>query len=70
MTAAHVGDWLVLHGRTVDEPTRRGQVVEVPHADGSPPWVVRWTDDDHTSVVVPGPDATVEAAGPPPPRAL
>lgn len=57
---AHVGDWLVVHGRTLDRPVRRGRVLEVAHPDGSPPWVVRWSDGDRTSVVVPGPDTTVE----------
>jgi hypothetical protein len=53
-----VGDWLVVHGRRVDEGIRRGQVVEVPHADGSPPYVVRWVGDEHTSLVFPGPDVS------------
>lgn len=56
---ATVGNWLVVHGRTLDTPVREGQVVEVPHADGSPPYVVRWTDTDRLSMVFPGPDAEV-----------
>ena len=36
---------------------------ELAHPDGSPPYTVRWLNDDHESVVFPGPDARVEAAG-------
>ena len=56
---AAVGHWLVVHGRTVDDTVREGQIVEVPHADGSPPYMVRWTDTDRLSMVFPGPDAEV-----------
>jgi Domain of unknown function (DUF1918) len=61
---AGVGDWLVVHGRSVDGAVREGQVVEVPHADGSPPHVVRWTDTDRVSVVFTGPDTTVHERPP------
>ncbi|MCF6745920.1 DUF1918 domain-containing protein [Blastococcus sp. KM273128] len=53
-----VGDWLVVHSRHVDEGVREGQVVEIPHADGSPPYLVRWSDDERTSLVFPGPDVS------------
>jgi hypothetical protein len=56
---AAVGQWLVVHGRTVDAPSREGQIVRVAHPDGSPPYLVRWTDTDRESVVFPGPDSTV-----------
>jgi hypothetical protein len=56
---AQVGNWVVVHGRTLDDPVREGLVVEVPHPDGSPPYLVRWLDDDRTSLVFPGPDATL-----------
>lgn len=56
---AQVGNWLVVHSRCVDDVVREGLVIEVPHADGSPPYVVRWLDDGRTSVVFPGPDATL-----------
>lgn len=61
---AKVGDWLVVHSRRVDDGLREGQVVEVPHADGSPPYMVRWVDDDHVSLVFPSSDATVLAHRP------
>jgi hypothetical protein len=64
---AEVGYWLVVHGRSLDMPRREGQIVEVPHADGSPPYVVHWLDQDRLSTVFPGPDTTVS---PVPPHAV
>lgn len=69
--AAQVGNWIVVHGRTLDDPVREGLVVGVPHADGTPPYLVRWSDDDHTSLVFPGPDARILTVAPhaaPPPQ--
>lgn len=61
---AEVGNWLVVHSRSLDVPPREGVVVEVPHADGSPPYVVRWLDQDRLSTVFPGPDTTVSPGAP------
>ena len=61
---AQVGNWFVVHGRTLDDPAREGVIVEVPHADGSPPYVVRWLDDDRVSLLFPGPDATLLPGAP------
>jgi hypothetical protein len=61
---ARPGEWLVVHGRVTDAPERIGEIVEVPHGDGSPPYVVRWRGADHTCVVFPGPDAGVVAEPP------
>ena len=55
-----VGNWLIVEGLTDESPRRQGQIVEVTHADGSPPFWVRWLGDDHHSLVFPGPDARVE----------
>ncbi|MGR6919340.1 DUF1918 domain-containing protein [[Actinomadura] parvosata] len=38
---------------------REGFVVGVEHADGSPPYQVRWLDNGRESLVYPGPDARV-----------
>ncbi len=56
---AEPGQWIVVRGRTLDAPTREGLIEEVAHADGSPPYVVHWLDDDRRSLVFPGPDAAV-----------
>ena len=36
---------------------RRGLIVAVPHADGSPPFRVRWLDDERETLLFPPPDA-------------
>ncbi|MEV8438704.1 DUF1918 domain-containing protein [Actinosynnema sp. NPDC051121] len=59
---ARVGDWVVVEGVTLGVPTRRGQVVEVHHPDGSPPYLVHWVDNGKTTLVFPGPDAHVVTA--------
>jgi len=57
---AEKGDRLVIPGRHVGEPTRDGEILEVRHADGTPPYVVQWSDTGHTGLVFPGPDAHVQ----------
>ena len=56
---AQPGDWLVIESRTVGHVVRRGQILEVRGTAGTPPYVVRWTDNDHVATVYPGPDAHV-----------
>ena len=60
---ALVGDRLVVHSPNVDGPVREGKITEVRGTEGAPPYVVRWTNDDHESLCFPGPDATVEHPG-------
>jgi hypothetical protein len=57
---AEVGNWLVVEGLTDASTRRQGQIVAIDHTDGTPPYWVRWLDDDHRSLVFPGPDARVE----------
>jgi hypothetical protein len=57
---AAVGDRLVIRGRELGTVIRDGEIVEVRHRDGSPPYVVRWSDDGHEGLIYPGPDAYVE----------
>ncbi len=47
---AQVGDRLVVGG----DPDRTGIIIEVPHADGTPPYVVRWLATGHIAMVSPG----------------
>lgn len=56
---AQVGDWLIIERGDIDHHARRGRIEEVRSADGSPPFLVRWLDTDHTVLVFPGPDAYV-----------
>ena len=58
---AKIGDWLVVTTRTEGHKPRRGEIREV-HADGGPPFRVRWLDDGHEALVFPGPDAHVLTA--------
>jgi hypothetical protein len=59
---AAVGDRIVIAPKTLDRPVRAGRVVELRHADGSPPYLVEWDDSERTTIVFPGPDARVEHA--------
>jgi hypothetical protein len=54
---ASVGDHIVVASPAVDRPVRDGEIVEVRSPDGSPPYVVRWSDSGHTGLFFPGPDA-------------
>ena len=59
---ANVGDWLVMKGVTVGQPEQRGLITEVHSADGSPPIMVRWLDNDRVVMVFPGSDAIIVTA--------
>lgn len=63
---AQVGEWLVIEGKTLDDRRRQGQIVALVHTDGSPPYHVRWMEDNHESLVYPGPGARIEAEPVPP----
>ncbi|HEX3829132.1 MAG TPA: DUF1918 domain-containing protein [Sporichthyaceae bacterium] len=60
---ANPGDWLLIESATLNRQCRRGRIEDISGTDGAPPYRVRWADDDHVSVVVPGPDAHVLTAG-------
>ena len=59
---AHTGDRLVVEGHHVGEVRRVGVIIAVHHADGSPPYQVRWLDSGHEALVFPGPEARIEPA--------
>jgi len=59
---AKVGDWLVIKDTTIDQPDQLGLISEVHSPDGSPPYVVRWLENDHVATVFPGTDAVVVTA--------
>lgn len=58
---ARVGDRLVVGGRAPHRPRREAEILEVHGEDGSPPYVVRWSDGQE-GAVFPGPDAHIEPA--------
>lgn len=61
---AQIGDRIVLEATHLDEPRRTGVVTAVTHADGTPPYEVRWLDTGRTTFVFPGPRARVEHSTP------
>lgn len=60
---ATVGDQLHVHSRTVEETDRTGVILEVRGSEGSPPYLVRFTDG-HEGLVYPGADCVVEQRRP------
>ncbi|WP_062431761.1 DUF1918 domain-containing protein [Herbidospora daliensis] len=56
---AAMGDRLIVEGSSDHESRKVGVITEVRHPDGSPPYLVRWSGDDHDCLVFPGPDAHV-----------
>ncbi|WP_019926567.1 DUF1918 domain-containing protein [Nocardia sp. BMG111209] len=60
---AKPGDWLVVEARIVDGPARRGLIEEVHGIDGTPPFLVHWSDTGHRALTFPGPDARVLTSG-------
>jgi hypothetical protein len=57
---AQIGDRLIVEGIHVGEPRRTAIITELRHADGTPPYLVRWLDDGREALVFPGPEARVE----------
>ena len=55
---ASAGDRLVV--RQLSGPDRDAEILEVRHEDGSPPYLVRWADTGHVSLVFPGAEAFVQ----------
>jgi len=56
---ARPGDRIVVRGPHVGDADRVGEILEVRHEDGSPPYVVHW-NDGHEGLFFPGADAFVE----------
>jgi hypothetical protein len=57
---ARKGDRIVIRSQHVDGPVRDAEILEVKHPDGSPPYLVRWSDTGHEGLFFPGPDAYVD----------
>ncbi|NJP50191.1 DUF1918 domain-containing protein [Streptomyces sp. SBST2-5] len=60
---AHLGDQLVVESPTTGAVRRDGEIVGLHHADGTPPYDVRWSDTDEVTLVFPGPDAHIRHVG-------
>ncbi|WP_316528716.1 DUF1918 domain-containing protein [Kitasatospora brasiliensis] len=59
---AAVGDRITVEGTRPGAARREGEIVRLHHPDGSPPYDVRWADDDRVTEYVPGPDARIHPA--------
>lgn len=56
---AMLGDRIIIQSRHLDEPQRDGEIIEIHGAEGGPPYLVRWSEDGHTALLFPGPDAQI-----------
>lgn len=56
---AHVGDRIIIRGKTVETPDRHGTILEVRGQDGNPPYLVQF-ENGHEVEVFPGTDFLVE----------
>ena len=56
---AQIGDRIVIRGTRVGDSARIGVVTALRHADGTPPYEVRWLDG-HVGLIFPGSQAQVE----------
>ncbi|GEP32289.1 hypothetical protein NSZ01_00570 [Nocardioides szechwanensis] len=57
---ARVGDRIVIRSQHLGQAVRDAEVLEVNHPDGSPPYVVRWSDTGHEALFFPGADAYID----------
>lgn len=57
---AQKGDRIVIRSQHTGRPDRDAEVLDVEHPDGSPPYVVKWSDTGHEALFFPGPDAYVD----------
>jgi hypothetical protein len=57
---AEVGDRLIVHDLHPSRAVRDGEILEVRGSDGSPPYLVRWSENGGAALVFAGPDAAVE----------
>ncbi len=57
---AHSGDQVVVKGHRIGVPDRKGEVLEARGPDNSAPFLVRWDDTGHVTLLFPGTDAVVE----------
>jgi hypothetical protein len=56
---ATIGDELVIRSSRLEGGVRDGEILEVRGGDGAPPYLIRWSDNGHESLIFPGRDATV-----------
>jgi len=47
---ASIGDQVIVASAQTGTPARTGTIVALRHPDGTPPYVVRWSDTGHEGV--------------------
>jgi hypothetical protein len=57
---ARPGSLLIISGHHVGEPDRTGEVLEARGAGGTAPFLVRWDDTGHESLIFPGSDCQIK----------
>jgi CBS domain-containing protein len=57
------GDRLVIHGHHLGEAGRDAEILEARGSGGGVPFLVRWQDNGHVTLLYPGSDAHVEHLG-------
>lgn len=57
---ARPGDRRVIRGHHVGDPDRDAEILDVRREDGSPPYLVRWSDNGHEGLFFPESDAFVQ----------
>lgn len=56
------GDRIIVRSTHVGEPDRDGEVLAARGADGTPPYLVRWSETGHEGLFFPGPSTVVHHA--------
>ncbi len=57
---ARAGDQVVVKGHRIGEADRKGEVLEARGPDSSGPFLVRWDDSGHATLLFPGTDVVIE----------
>ena len=57
---AKAGDRLVIKAHRAGSADKYAEIIEVRGNDGTPPYLVKWSEDGHEALVFPGSDAVVE----------
>jgi len=55
-----VGDRLIVAGHQTGGPTRECRVLEVRGADGGAPYLIRWEDNGHEALLIPGSNVSID----------
>jgi hypothetical protein len=56
---AHAGDRIIVAAASPDAGPRDGEVLETRGPNGTPPFLVRWSDTGHVALLFPGSDAQI-----------